>query len=212
MPESVAWLLVISCLFTGVGIVKTQFSSQIFSLYFLGVILGTIYSVPPIQLKRFPIFAGTTIAVVRGFLLNYGVYYAVREALNVSFRWNPVVLFISSFMTIFASVIAVTKDLPDIEGDQKYQISTFAAKFGVKAIARAATAVLSSAYIMAMMTPAVFPGSFRVLPMVLGHAAMLVYFLQSYRELDADRMDSVKRFYKKIWNLFYLEYILYPFI
>jgi homogentisate solanesyltransferase len=90
-------------------VVKTQFSPLIFKLYMTGMVLGTLYSVPPIQLKRIPICAGTTIAFVRGFLLNFGVYYAVREALGVSFQWNPVVVFISSFMTIFASVIAITK-------------------------------------------------------------------------------------------------------
>jgi len=74
-----------------------------------GVLLGTLYSVPPVQLKRSPIAAGGIIAVVRGFLLNFGVYYAVREALCIPFVWNPVVGFISGFMTIFASVIAVTK-------------------------------------------------------------------------------------------------------
>lgn len=130
MPESVAWGLVLFCLTVGTTIVKTQFSSPIFSLYSLGVVLGTLYSVPPIQLKRIPLFAGSIIAFVRGFLLNFGVYYAVREALGVPFKWNPVVMFISTFMTIFASVIAVTKDLPDIEGDRKYAISTFASKYG----------------------------------------------------------------------------------
>eukprot|EP01037_Dinobryon_pediforme_P022109 gene22109-23159_t len=74
--------------------------------------------------------AGSIISVVRGFLLNFGVYYAVREALLIPFVWNPVVAFISTFMTVFASVIAVTKDLPDIEGDKKYNISTFASTFG----------------------------------------------------------------------------------
>lgn len=29
-------------------------------------------------------------------------------------------------MTVFASVIAITKDLPDIEGDRKYNVETFA--------------------------------------------------------------------------------------
>lgn len=75
----------------------------------IGVTLGTLYSVPPVQLKRFPMLAGSIISVVRGFLLNFGVYYAVREALLIPFVWNPVVAFISTFMTVFASVIAVTK-------------------------------------------------------------------------------------------------------
>jgi homogentisate solanesyltransferase len=95
--------------YTGIAIVKTQFSPQIFALYMIGLILGTTYSVPPLQLKRFPVFAGSIIAFVRGFLLNFGVYYAVREALSVPFKVNPTVVFIASFMTVFASVIAVTK-------------------------------------------------------------------------------------------------------
>lgn len=94
---------------TGLWIVKAQFSPLIFKLYVLGTVLGTFYSVPPIQLNRFPWCAGAIIATVRGFLLNFGVYYAVREALHVTFRSNPVVIFLASFMTVFASVIAVTK-------------------------------------------------------------------------------------------------------
>lgn len=95
--------------FLGISIVKTQFSSQILGLYLTGIVLGTLYSVPPFYFKGVPILAGGIIACVRGFLLNFGVYYAVREALSIPFQWNPVVAFISSFMTVFASVIAVTK-------------------------------------------------------------------------------------------------------
>lgn len=178
-----------------------------------GVVLGTIYSVPPFQFKRFPLLAGSIIACVRGFLLNFGVYYAVREALNVPFRWNPIVVFISSFMTVFASVIAITKDLPDIEGDRKFKIDTLAAKFGVAAIAQGATAVLSVAYLGAMLLPVLQPQlPFKRLPMSGGHAACLAYFLWSFGKLQADSMASIKAFYKSIWNLFYMEYIIYLFI
>jgi len=101
--------LIVTYCIIGIAIVKTQFSPQIFALYMIGLILGSAYSVPPLQLKRFPVFAGSIIAFVRGFLLNFGVYYAVREALSVPFKVNPTVVFIASFMTVFASVIAVTK-------------------------------------------------------------------------------------------------------
>ena len=84
LSPSKAWQIVISCLIIGLAIVKTQFSSLIFRLYMLGALLGTIYSVPPLQFKRFPVLAGSIIAVVRGFLLNFGVYYAVRKLL-----WCP---------------------------------------------------------------------------------------------------------------------------
>jgi 4-hydroxybenzoate polyprenyltransferase len=84
----------------------------------LGWFLGGIYSVPPIRTKRNPIAAGLTIATVRGFLLNFGVYYAVKDAIGAPFAWSPKVAFIARFMTAFATVIAVTKDLPDVEGDK----------------------------------------------------------------------------------------------
>lgn len=73
---------------------------------------------PPIRTKKNPLLAGLTIATVRGFLLNFGVYYAVKDAVGATFQWSPKVSFIARFMTIFATVIAVTKDLPDIEGDK----------------------------------------------------------------------------------------------
>jgi len=213
LNEKQAWRIVIGCLCLGVGVVYTQFSKSIFSLYMIGVLLGTIYSVPPFQFKRFPLFAGSIIACVRGFLLNFGVYYAVREALNVPFRWNPVVVFISSFMTVFASVIAITKDLPDIEGDVKYKIETFAAKFGVKAIATGASAVLSAAYLAAMALPLAWPHlPFKRLPMVGGHALALAYFLLSFSRLQPSKLSSIKAFYKAIWNLFYFEYLIYLFV
>jgi homogentisate solanesyltransferase len=77
-----------------------------------------IYSVPPIRTKGNPILAGLTIATVRGFLLNFGVYYAVKDAIGAPFSWSPKVSFIARFMTAFATIIAVTKDLPDTEGDK----------------------------------------------------------------------------------------------
>ena len=32
---------------------------------------------------------------------------------------SPAILFITAFVTIFATAIAITKDLPDVEGDRK---------------------------------------------------------------------------------------------
>jgi 4-hydroxybenzoate polyprenyltransferase len=37
-------------------------------------------------------------------------------------------------VTVFATVIAITKDLPDVEGDRKYNIDTLATRFGARTI------------------------------------------------------------------------------
>jgi homogentisate solanesyltransferase len=114
-----AWVIVLASVIVGPLLVYRTFPTLLFQLYTLGLGLGTIYSVPPLRTKQNPILAGLTIAVVRGFLLNFGVYYAVKDAIpGAIFFWSPKVTFIARFMTIFATIIAVTKDLPDIEGDK----------------------------------------------------------------------------------------------
>ena len=52
------------------------------------------------------------IATVRGVLLNFGVYHATRAALGLTFSWSPPIAFITCFVTLFATVIAITKVKP----------------------------------------------------------------------------------------------------
>jgi len=118
MSKRFAWIAVVTSAIAGPLLVKQFFPLLLFKLYSFGLFLGLIYSVPPIRTKRNPILAGLTIACVRGFLLNFGVYYAVKDAVGAAFSWSPKVSFIARFMTLFATVIAITKDLPDIEGDK----------------------------------------------------------------------------------------------
>ncbi|KAL7512262.1 hypothetical protein ACHAXN_009230 [Cyclotella atomus] len=213
MSEGVAWGAVLFSGIVGPAIVYNFFPLVLFKLYMLGWLLGGIYSVPPIRTKRNPIAAGLTIATVRGFLLNFGVYYAVKDAIGAPFAWSPKVSFIARFMTAFATVIAVTKDLPDVEGDKKYNISTFATKIGVPKIAKGATLCLLLNYIHAIVTGVLSTaGSFRKLPMIGGHAALATMLLIRFKELEPEKLASIKKYYKHIWDLFYLEYALYTLI
>jgi homogentisate solanesyltransferase len=109
MGKKLAWAVVLVSLISGPLIVYNLFSPVIMRLYCFGLLIGGLYSVPPFQFKRSAILAGLTIACVRGFLLNFGVYYAVKEALCIPFQWNRAVIFLARFMTVFAGVIAVTK-------------------------------------------------------------------------------------------------------
>ena len=107
----------------------------------------------------------------------------------------------------------MAQDMPDIEGDIKYNISTFAASIGVKNLAKIATTVLAITYSGAISLPFIFPSAgFKLLPMSLGHSALLVYCLMNYFQMKKDDRASAKNFYKAIWNMFYLEYALYPWI
>jgi len=214
LSPKLAWAIVLASGAGGLALVKTSFSTLIFRLYVLGATVGgPLYSIPPVQLKRFPLAAGLTIATCRGFLLNFGVYHATREALGLAFTWSPAVSFLARFMTVYAGVIAVTKDLPDVEGDRKGGIETFAARAGPQRVADIATLVLLLNYAGAVVTAlTAAAGTFRSVLMVSGHALAATWLARSWSQLDASSSGSIKRFYKEIWNLFYFEYLMYPFI
>lgn len=59
-----AWILVLSFAVAGLLIVALNFGPFITSLFCLGLFLGTIYSVPPFRLKRYPVAAFLIIATV----------------------------------------------------------------------------------------------------------------------------------------------------
>uniref|UniRef100_A0A7S4A8X4 Homogentisate solanesyltransferase n=1 Tax=Pseudo-nitzschia australis TaxID=44445 RepID=A0A7S4A8X4_9STRA len=214
MSKNAAWAAVVTSAVVGPILVKNFFPPLLFQLYSFGLVLGGIYSVPPIRTKKNPVLAGLTIATVRGFLLNFGVYYAVKDAIGAPFAWSPKVAFIARFMTAFATVIAVTKDLPDVEGDKAYQIDTLATRLGVKRIAQGATLCLGANYIHAILTGvlAKSTAAFRMVPMIGGHVALASMLIFRYKQLNPESMASVKKYYKHIWDLFYLEYGLYTLI
>ena len=97
--------------------------------------------------------------------------------------------------------------------EQAFQIETFATKVGVKRIAQGASLCLLLNYIHAIATGFLAEqGAFRLVPMIGGHITLTAMLILRYRQLDPESVGSVKLFYKRIWDLFYLEYGLYTLI
>jgi homogentisate solanesyltransferase len=214
MSPITGWALCAAFATTGIALAAIHFDKLIASLYCFGLFLGTIYSVPPLRLKRFAIPAFLIIATVRGVLLNFGVYYAVRAALGLTFKWSPAVAFITAFVTLFATAIAITKDLPDIEGDRKHGIRTFATDLGVRSIAMIGTSILLSNYIGAIYLALRFPTLYNMPVMAFGHAVLGMVLVMRTMVLDRAEFTplAIKEYYRWIWNLFYCEYLLFPFM
>lgn len=106
--------------------------------------LGTIYSVPPFRLKRFPFLAAICILVVRGFLINIGFFLQAKiQVLGLSIpnilfgtKAFPESVFVSLFFVVYGIVIAFLKDVPDILGDKKFNIPSLSVQYGAKRIFR----------------------------------------------------------------------------
>ncbi|CAN1144291.1 Homogentisate solanesyltransferase, chloroplastic [Linum perenne] len=228
-PELIKWSLVLKALSGLVALLcGNGYIVGINQIYDIGIdkvnkpylpIAAGDLSVPTawllvILFARFAVAAFLIIATVRGFLLNFGVYYATRAALGLPFEWSYPVAFITSFVTLFALVIAITKDLPDVEGDRKFNISTFATKLGVRNIAFLGSGLLLVNYISAVLAAIYFPQAFRLSLMIPVHtilAACLVFQVQLITS-SLFVQEAISEFYRFIWNLFYAEYMIFPFI
>jgi homogentisate solanesyltransferase len=216
LSPAAGWALCAAMASAGCATTAALFGPLISGLYAFGLFLGTIYSVPPLRLKRFAVPAFLIIATVRGCLLNFGVYYATRAALGLPFQWSPAVAFITAFVTLFATVIAVTKDLPDVDGDRAEGISTFATRLGVPFVATGSVLALGLGYLgaaaWAMMRPEAFALGGKV--MVGGHLALGAVLGVRFSRMAAKQFsrESVVSFYRWIWTLFYSEYALLCFL
>lgn len=213
MSQRAAWGVVGTSAALGLAIVKLCFSRLIFGLYSFGMAFGALYSVPPFRFKRYPALAAITISCVRGFLMNFGVYHATKSALGVAFAWSPHISFLAVFMSVFACVIALAKDLPDIKGDRAGGVSTFAAKVGPRRLINIVVGLLTANYVGAVATAVFAPaGAFRRAVMAIGHIVLAARLAQHARNVSPESSSSVKAFYANIWELFYAEYLLYIWI
>lgn len=213
MSSRTAWAICAISAIVGLSIVRMFFSPLIFGLYAFGMCFGALYSIPPFRFKRYPILAAVTISCVRGFLLNFGVYHATKSAMGVSFAWSPPITFLAAFMTVFATVIAISKDLPDIKGDTKEGVPTFAARVGPHRLVGIVYALLALNYAGAVLTAGLAPaGAFNRTIFGVGHVVLAGWLISYMTGVRPSSQESIKKFYQFIWKLFYAEYILFPFI
>ncbi|KAL5845612.1 hypothetical protein ACOSQ3_009136 [Xanthoceras sorbifolium] len=184
-----AWLLVIAFAVNGLLIVGLKGGPFLTCLYSLGLFVATAYSAPPFRLKRFAFGPMFTIVMMRGILLNIGLHYAARAAIRLTFEWTAPAVFITTFGTLFGVAISILKDLPDIEGDP-----TLATKLGVRNVAFLGTGLMLLNYGV---------GAFRRNVMILAHIFLAAYLIFQ---------EAATKFYLFVWRLFFVEYVIYPFI
>ena len=121
----VALSIEINCVHASTSFRMQPFATEALQATLLGsAFLGTIYSLSPFRLKRFPLLAATCIFSVRGLLINVGFY---AHALVSSFGGLGGTLLslplrdvrcgmAALFFVVFGVIIALMKDVPDLKG------------------------------------------------------------------------------------------------
>jgi homogentisate phytyltransferase/homogentisate geranylgeranyltransferase len=170
-------------------------------------LIGSAYSLPPLRLKRFPVWAAAAITLARAVVGNIGVYLTFSAGLGGRPTLPAHVAMFVAFMLGFVVVIALMKDVPDIDGDRRHQISTFVIRLGAKRTMALCRTILTISYTaMIIAALAGLPGVNRWVILATHAAALLALWIRSAR-VDAQQKDSVYRYYMSIWGLFYFEFL-----
>jgi homogentisate phytyltransferase/homogentisate geranylgeranyltransferase len=169
-------------------------------------IIGALYSLPPIQFKRYHIWAASAIAIVRGPLINAGI--AIHFA-TVLYGWPIIQMYwlapLVVFVTAFSLGIAWFKDIPDTLGDEKFGFKTLAVVWSKSSAFKSGVVLVSTAYLlMAWQMPN--------MAAKIAHVIVLLLFVGHALKVDLQNPTSVKRFYMFYWGLFFLEYAMLPLL
>jgi homogentisate phytyltransferase / homogentisate geranylgeranyltransferase len=169
------------------------------------LLIGVAYSSPPLRLKRFPTLAAISISGVRAVVVNVVVFLHFSGGAMIGPVWA-----LTAFVLPFSFAIAVLKDVPDAEGDRRFQIATFTLRLGPRRAVALAMGALTVAYLaMALAGPFVLDG---VQPAVLSatHVAALALLWRWRAQVELRDRDDYTRFYLRVWKLFFLEYVIVP--
>ncbi|MEM7759500.1 MAG: homogentisate phytyltransferase [Cyanobacteria bacterium P01_A01_bin.40] len=176
----------------------------------VSLLIGTAYSAPPIRLKQFPFWAAFCILTVRGVIVNLGLFLHYGEKFNGQEALNPYVWTLTLFILLFTVAIAIFKDVPDLEGDRKFNIKTFTLVMGKPAVFNLSRGVITVCYFGMMMAGLFWLTSLNVSFFVTSHLFLLGLLWWRSRDVDLAEKSAIADFYQFIWKLFFLEYLLFP--
>lgn len=176
----------------------------------VSLIIGSAYSMPPIRLKQFPVWAAFCILTVRGVIVNLGLFLHYGNKLNGAEALNPYVWTLTLFILLFTVAIAIFKDVPDLEGDKKYNINTFTLVIGKPAVFNLSRGVITVCYFGMMIAGLFWLTSLNVSFFVTSHIILLGLLWWRSQDVDLEEKTAIADFYQFIWKLFFLEYLLFP--
>ncbi|XP_065027503.1 homogentisate geranylgeranyltransferase, chloroplastic-like [Musa acuminata AAA Group] len=194
--------------------VKSQ-SPAILSALLISFFLGSAYSInlPFLRWKQHAFLAASCILCVRAIVVQLAFFiHMQRYVLGRPIALTKSVVFATAFMCFFSAVIALFKDIPDVDGDRDFGIHSFSVRLGQEKVFWLCIKLLLTAYTTALAVGASSSNTYRKIVTVIGHGFLAFILWFRAQSLDVENKVSVTSFYMFIWKLFYAEYLLIPFM
>ncbi|XP_075652349.1 homogentisate phytyltransferase 1, chloroplastic isoform X1 [Castanea sativa] len=190
-------------------------SWPLFWALFISFLLGTAYSInlPLLRWKRFAVVAAMCILAVRAVIVQLAFFLHIQTHVYK----RPVVfsrplIFATAFMSFFSVVIALFKDIPDIDGDKIYGIRSFSVRLGQPRVFWICISLLEMAYTVALLVGIASSSLWSKLLTVVGHTILASVLWIRAKSVDLKSKAAITSFYMFIWKLFYVEYLLIPLV
>lgn len=180
----------------------------LFATLLIVMLIGTLYSVPPLRFKMRAGWAALSISLARGLIANAGLFLYYEHALSPSSPLSRLALILGlSFFFLFGVVIAVFKDIPDWAGDHQYRVRTFAVVIGRDRIFKLGRWLLTGMYLLPVLGGLLLWPRPEGMALIAAHGAALTLFWLRSRLTDPNQPAAVMGLYRFLWILFYAEYI-----
>ncbi|KAL9683949.1 hypothetical protein QQ045_021378 [Rhodiola kirilowii] len=190
-------------------------SWPLFWALFISFLLGTAYSInlPMLRWKRSALVAAMCILAVRAVIVQLAFYLHVQtHVFQRPIVFSRPLIFATAFMSFFSVVIALFKDIPDIEGDKIFGIQSYTVRLGQERVFWICIALLEMAYGVAICVGAISPSPWSKLVTVLGHTVMASILWLRAKSTNLKSKSAITAFYMFVWKLFYAEYLLIPLV
>lgn len=176
----------------------------------ISLLIGTAYSLPPIRLKQFPFWAALCIFSVRGTIVNLGLFSHFSWLFQRSQGIPGAVWVLTAFILVFTFAIAIFKDIPDMEGDKLYNITTFTIQLGQKRVFNLALWVLTVCYVGMILAGVLGLAEVNAIFIFISHIIPLILMWSKSSTVDLQNKNEIARYYQFIWKLFFIEYLIFP--
>jgi homogentisate phytyltransferase/homogentisate geranylgeranyltransferase len=209
MSVGMARAIVAGC---ALGAVAIGLATGPFALaaFVIGMVVGTAYSVPPLHLKRFALWAALSIAGVRAFAVNLLLFVHFLTVAGAPPAVPPVLVALTAIVLALSLVIAWFKDIPDMAGDRRFHIRTLTLRLGPRRVLTLGLTVLAIGYGSVIIAGLIGLPGLHGGALVAGHVVALVVLIVASMRVDLSRRPSIARFYLLVWGLFYAEYLMFP--
>nr|QDF82055.1 prenyltransferase PT4 [Clematis terniflora] len=182
----------------------------VMSIFFI----ATAYSVdlPLLRWKASAYLASLSIIGIRALTIPLCFFaHAQKYILGRPLAYSKPVFFTVAFMTIIATVIAIIKDLPDVEGDEAFGLRSPSSVYGREAVFWTCVYTLMATYAAAAAFGATTSYLSTKIITVLGHGLLSAILWTKAKSVNIKENKETLDFYLFIWKLLYAEYFVIPF-